>query len=41
VGDVTLLSLQHDAPMSADRLFPLASVFAWLAPALLLILKAA
>jgi hypothetical protein len=29
-----------DAPMS-ERLFPLASVFAWLAPAALLILKAA
>jgi hypothetical protein len=30
-----------DAPMSADRLFPLASVLAWLMPALLLILRAA
>jgi hypothetical protein len=28
-------------PMTADRLFPLASVAAWLAPALLLIVHAA
>jgi hypothetical protein len=38
---VTPLAWRHDAPMSADRLFPIASVFAWLAPAALLILKAA
>jgi hypothetical protein len=38
---VTPHACSDDAPMSADRLFPLASVLAWLAPAALLILKAA
>jgi hypothetical protein len=38
---VTTPACGDDAPMSADRLFPLASALAWLMPALLLILRAA